>query len=122
MRQVVRSTTSPIHVTNSMVQSSAAALCSCKHGLQTARHMFKDCRKLRWERAALYSVVGHDNLELLLTRDADVATKWAIKYFGIDDFHEAKLQLELVEPDLFDVVPEPRYRNSRGRAQLRGRW
>ncbi|TPX07961.1 uncharacterized protein E0L32_010416 [Thyridium curvatum] len=67
--------------------------CPCGKGLQTVTHMFLYCPRLENARAQLIRETMNSNLKAWLTRDAALATDWAIRHFGIPSFEWARSKI-----------------------------
>ncbi len=63
-----------------------SGLCPCGTSLHTAEHLFFHCPKLAAAQWEYVHELNHSNLKKMLTHDAAVATSWAIRHFGIDQF------------------------------------
>jgi len=78
----------PIH---RIVKGSKDPMCrQCGMHLETSEHLFCHCKKLYMERQALITAAGHNNFHLYMTSDCDLASAWAIRYFGLEQFKHVK--------------------------------
>ncbi|EAT76579.2 hypothetical protein SNOG_16000 [Parastagonospora nodorum SN15] len=78
----------PIH---RMVKGSKDSMCrQCGMHLETSEHLLCHCKKLHMERQALTTAAGHNNFHLFMTTDCDLASAWAIRYFGLEQFKHVK--------------------------------
>jgi hypothetical protein len=50
----------------------------------------KDGPALKWQRTYLTSAAGHNDFDLFMNRDTELATSWAIAYFGLSQFDSIK--------------------------------
>jgi hypothetical protein len=57
-------------------------------------HLFLHCPLLNVERQALWDQLKNPSFFSLLTKDADVATTWAIRHFDLDHFKLVKENLD----------------------------
>jgi hypothetical protein len=78
----------PIH---RIVKGSKDPMCrQCGMHLETPEHLLCHCKKLFMERQALITAAGHNNFHLYMTSDCDLASAWAIRYFGLEQFKHVK--------------------------------
>ncbi|RYP34155.1 hypothetical protein DL767_004382 [Monosporascus sp. MG133] len=68
------------------VDSIDSDKCLCGTGRHTVEHLFFHCPRLAAFQSEYSHKVNHSDLGALLTKDASVATQWAIRHFGIDQF------------------------------------
>ena len=70
-----------------------SAYCKCGFERDDVAHRFLRCHHLGDPREELLDKLGHTDLTTLLTRDAAVATSWAIRHWGIPQFQFTKKHL-----------------------------
>ncbi|KAF5004651.1 hypothetical protein FDECE_8864 [Fusarium decemcellulare] len=86
--------------------SPKSPLCPCGTAPETPFHLFVQCSRHREQRRLLQAAVNHTSYAELMTKDADAATQWAIAYFGIEEFNEARENVSLFPPSP-ETVSQP---------------
>ena len=77
------------------VQAVGSPFCDCikkesSRQKLTAEHIFCHCSKFKVEREALVKAVGHTNMQALATKDAAIASDWALCCFPLPMFDFAR--------------------------------
>ncbi|KAF5637881.1 hypothetical protein F52700_4584 [Fusarium sp. NRRL 52700] len=73
------------------IKASDTPLCDCGQGPQTVFHVFIQCERLAMARLDLYTALGHKDFYRMLSEKPEIAADWAITYFDIPQFEEARL-------------------------------
>ncbi|KAF5670363.1 hypothetical protein FCIRC_8971 [Fusarium circinatum] len=81
------------------IKEGGCGRCACGKFRETPFHLFVQCERLKDARKNLEERVGHTSYQDLLTKDSQVATQWALKYFDIEQFDSVRskhTQFELI--------------------------
>ncbi|KAK0655001.1 hypothetical protein B0T16DRAFT_2959 [Cercophora newfieldiana] len=78
-------------------------LCECGTSNETALHHLVQCPLLSAQRQVLCDQVKDFSFLPLVTKHADLATVWAIMFFGIEQFNSAKEYLSRPGTDALNI-------------------
>ncbi|KAG5794596.1 hypothetical protein H9Q69_006358 [Fusarium xylarioides] len=79
--------------------------CRCNKSRETPFHLFVECSDLASNRKRLFRELQHNNFSTLLTVDRRVAAEWAIRYFDIEQFDNARKKSSIFPSDPSCISP-----------------